>query len=697
MKLRDIVTRRNIILASALLTTGIAVALYFALRRPPEVAMVRYVPASALAYLEVNNLSDVVDGLTGTKAWHELAPVLGLSSQIRQLGFISDLVGRTGFGPDEAVVAGRAQFALALTGIETETGESDDGPYVHFKLRAALVIETHTTPETAARIVRERASIIAQRIYGTSVAEEDQEYEGTRLLIFRGSNSDRQLVAASSGTAVLLANHIEALKSCLDATAGRASTLGEDATLKTMRPEVDQDSSVFAYVTESGIEKLVALGPALIASRFSSDQEGANSAAALFEHLSKQTAAGLLYGAEFDSNGVIDRYLTVLRPGVAEGLAEPLKSASGASFPSLQSVPRDIKELTILNVDRVGELPERILKSLAPHVDLVAGVALRELVIGFRKQHGIESSDSLGDAIGNEVAIVNLGDAKPVVEILRVKDKTKLATVVERYLSLDGAHVTTEAYNDTEIRLSSHEDGRAAAFTESYLILGTRDQIARVLDAQSSGNSIASDDRLKQAMSSRTAKTSIITCKPEVKDAGELMLAISKLTRVTDGSRDLLEQDSMRKALDRLPLSASFTEFRSYGVYVESRSAVGNFGMITALIGSDEDVQPVGESVSGRTRVAVFESGATRPREFPGRPYKAFGLMQLKTVLENRTRNIKREKRLLPSAFSLESFSRKPCGCGFAAAAAEYAYPSALAHLYAVAHLAVEFHEVVVH
>jgi hypothetical protein len=587
MKLRDLLTRRNIIVASALLIIVIAVALYFTLRRPPRVAMERYVPASALAYLEIDNLSDVINGLTDTKAWRELAPVLGLSSQIRQLGFISDLVGRTGLGPDEAVVAGRAQFALALTGIEAETGASEDGPYVHFKPRVALIVETHTNPETAARIVRERASVIAQRIYGASVAEEDQEYQGAQLFAFRGPNPDRQIVAASSGTVVLLANHIEAIRSCLDATAGRVSTLAEDSTLRTMKPEVDHNASVFAYVTESGIEKLVALGPALIASRFSSESDVGNSVAALFEHLSKQTAAGLLYGAEFDSNGVIDRYLTVLQPGVAEGLAEPLKPAPGASFPSLQSVPREIKDLTILNVERAGELPERLLKGLVPHVDLVAGVALRELVIDFRKQLGIESGDSIGDAVGSEVTLVNFGDGKPMAELVSVKDKTKLVPVIERYLSHDGARVATESYNGTEVRISSHEDGRAAAFAGNYLILGTREQIAKILDTQSS-DSIANDDRVKQAIAYRSDKASIITCKPEVTDAGELMLAISKLTRVTDGSRDLLEQDSMRKALDRLSPAVGFTEFRSYGVYVESRSAVGNFSLITSLVRSDE-------------------------------------------------------------------------------------------------------------
>ena len=56
-----------------------------------------------------------------------------------------------------------------------------------------------------------------------------------------------------------------------------------------------------------------------------------------------------------------------------------------------------------------------------------------------------------------------------------------------------------------------------------------------------------------------------------------------------------------------------------------------------------------------------------------------------------------RKERLLSSAFRLEGFSRDSYGRGFAATAAQYADSSAFAHLYAVAHLAVEFHEIVVH
>lgn len=553
--------------------------------------MERYVPATSLAFIEIDNLPDLVDGLTDTKAWREVAPALGLSSQLRLLGFASDLIGRTGVGPDEAVVAARAQYAISLTGVDAETGATDEGPFVHFKPRFALVVETHASPETSARLVRERASIIAQRIYGGSAVEDSESYQGSDLLVFHGPQPERQLVAASSGSVVVIANHAAPVKSCLDAINGREPSLADDETLRQMRPTIDHGGPVFAFMTESGVAKLVELGPALIASRFRGDPETLGSMAGLFEHLSKQAAAGLLYSSEFASGVVVEKYLTALKPLAAEGLAEPLKPAPGASFPSLQLIPNDAKDFTILNVERVGALPERALKSLSPRVDIVATLALKQLVMNIRKQYGLEPSDDVGDALGNEITFASFDDGNPMAMLVRVTDKTRLTPIVARYLESDGAKLTTDSYAGTEINISSNEDGRAAAFVGSYLVLGTRDQITKIIDTQASGISMANDERLKDAIAKRPASASIISYRPETTDAGELMLAISKLTRVTDGSRELLKQDAVRAALDRVPPRMSFTEFRGSGIYTETRSAVGNFSLVASLFGGEEEGQ----------------------------------------------------------------------------------------------------------
>jgi hypothetical protein len=591
MSFRDSLTRKNIILASIVLALGLSALAYLALRRPQRINMERYVPATSLAFIEVDNLPDLVDGLTDTKAWREVAPVLGLSSQLRQLGFTSDLIGRTGIGPDEAVVAARAQYALALTGVDAETGATDDGPFINFKPRFALVVETHAPPETAARLVRERASIIAERIYGSSVIKDFEDYQGRELLIFHGPQPERQLVATVSESLIVIANHAGPVKSCLDAISGRAASLADDDTLRQLRPEIDNSAAVFAFLTEAGLAKLIELGPALIASRFPAEPETIGSIAGLFEHISKQAASGLLYSSEFASGGVVEKYLTALKPLVAEGLAEPLKPAPGASFPSLQLVPSDAKDFTTLNVEKAGELPERALKHLSPRLDTVAALALREFIITFREQYGLEPTDHLGNAVGDEITLTSFDDGSSMAMIVSVKDGPALIPVITRYLERDGGRISRESFKGVEVLISSNEDGRAAAFVEGYLLLGTRDQITKMIDAKANETGIANDARLKDAIARRPSGASIISYRPETSDAGELLLAISKLTRVTDGSRDLLEQGPIRAALDRVPPKVSFTEFHDSGIYTETRSAVGYFGLFAILFGEEDEAR----------------------------------------------------------------------------------------------------------
>ncbi|MFL6216173.1 MAG: DUF3352 domain-containing protein [Blastocatellia bacterium] len=585
MNPRDWLTRRNVILAAVLLTVIVATACYFALRRPEPVAMERYVAASSLAYIQINNVADVIEGVTNTRAWRELAPALGLSSQLRQIGLLADLVGRTGLGPEEVVLAGRAQLALALTDVEAETGQTDEGPFLHFKPRLALVIETHARPDTAARLVNNRALIVAQRIYGMSVAQEEQDYQGTRLLIFRGANADRPLVAAALGSVVILANHLDAMKASLDTIAGRSPSLAEDATLSRLLPDVADHAAVTAYVTATGINKLIALAPALAARRNAAAPETVASFTNLLEHLAGQAAAGMLYGAEFKDGGVVDRYLTALKPGIGEALAEALKPATTASLASPQLIPRGVEEVTLMNIERAGELPERALQQLAPRVDIVAGLALREFVIHLRKQYGIEGGESVGDAVGHEIALVNFGEGSPQAMLIAVNDRARLAPFITRYLARGDARVMTETIGGTEALVSAGEDGRAAAFIGNFLVLATRQQIDQMIDAQAGGSVVAGDERLQTVIGLRPQGTAIVSLKPDDRRAGELLLGVSRLTRVTDGSPELLEQERVRNALSRLPPTAGFTQFRDYGIYTETRSAIGNFGLLTALIG----------------------------------------------------------------------------------------------------------------
>ena len=586
MTLRDLLTRRNLIAGCCLLLGALIIGGFVVFRRAHRAPMEKFVPANALAFVQIDSLADLVDGLTHTKAWRELAPVLGISSQLQQVGTVADLIGRSGLGPDEAVVAGRAQFAIAVTGIQSQAGESDEGAFIHLKPLFCIIIETHTGPDTAARLVRERASIIAERIYGGSVVEHTDSYQGSAMRVFEGPGTGHQLIVSSAGSVILLANHKEAATVCLDTIAGRTTSLEQDETLHARKPEVGADPAVFAYVTSTGIERLFEIWPLLIVGT-RAEPESVSSLADLIEHIAKQSGAVLFYSLGFQGDGVTERYLTLLRPEIAEALIEPLKATSQASFQSLALVPRDAESLTLLSAADAGELPERLLKHLSPTVDVVAGMALREFVINLKKQYGLDPKDALGDALGSEIVFVELGDQQPRAMLIKVNDRSRVMPRANAYVG-KSAPVNSEQYEGTEVLVASGDERRAAAFVGDYLVLGTRDQVIKMIDTGSGHQGEDGDQRLKELLSARPADASIISYRPRTEEAGRLLLAISKLTRSSDGSPELLNEDPARKALERLPRSISFTTFRDYGVFIETHSAAGNLTVIGALIGSDE-------------------------------------------------------------------------------------------------------------
>jgi hypothetical protein len=577
--------RKYILISTAVLVSGLGMGAALILRRPPRYPMERYVPGSALAFVQVDSLGQLVDGLTSTRAWRELAPPLGVSSQLRQVGQAADLIGRLGLGPSEAVIAGRAQYAVAVMGLEAETGSSEDGPYIHLKPHFVLLIKTHASTGVAASLVRDRSQILAKRMYGDSASPRFDDYFGSRIQVFDGPEPGHQFIAAAASDVVLIANDEPSIKVCLDVVEGRSPSLASNPTLTELRGTVDSNAAVFAFLTSAGVEKISGIAPSLFAARFTRDPDQMDDITNLFQHVSSQAVSGVLYGAELTSQGVTDRYLTVLNSSLSSDLTELMKPAADADRSQARMVPPSAVGFTILGVKNIGSLPERALKSMGPKFDLVGSLALKGLVMGMRKRMGLEGSDSVEQAAGDELTLVRFGDAEPEAMLIAVRDRSGLAPYVTRYLS-HGGSVSQEQYNGVDLETSSNPDGRAAAIIENVLVLGTRSQIVQMIDYQN-----AAGDRTGTQVANAVAQVprgaAIISCELASRDAGKAMLAVSRITRVTDGSPDLLDKDPVRKALQSLPPSVSFTRFQNNGVYTETRSAAGNFGLLASLGGGN--------------------------------------------------------------------------------------------------------------
>lgn len=550
--------KRKFLFAGILLAGLILFIIYFYFHRPGRIRIEAYAPAGTLIFIEVRSLGHIVEGLAGTKAWRELAPKL--APELEPMGDLAALA-RFGFGPSEIVAIGRAQLAIAVTEIEAKAGHDGQGPYLHLRPHFALIAETRS-PSVAEKFLSERAPLLARKLYGDSAVGEQSDHHGDRIIIFRGREPGRSLVAASRGGAILLANDEAPLRSCLDAMAGRSPSLAADETIQRMRTVVDRDAAVFAFVTASGLEKLFELGPALFASRFAGDPETARDLGSLLGQVSKQTASGLLYGAEFTPDGVTEKYLTLLNPELAATIAKLAKPATGQELLGL--IPKAARDFTIFRIESAGSFDRRALEQLSPRISTVAALALRQLIMAFRKGLGLDA-----EAIGDEIAVLRLDGSDAMALIVQIRDRSDLPDQLAR----QGMTIRLRARGGAELLTSADED-RAAAILAGYLVLGRRDQVERIIEARSSGDTLLQDDQVRRALELCPPSAPIISFRRDA-DAVEMMLAISRLAGRPEPDQSHIQV--------QLPPSISFTEFRDYGVYTESRSAVGSFGFLGAL------------------------------------------------------------------------------------------------------------------
>src|ERR1700746_3395743 len=89
--------------------------------RPRRVDMAAYVPADALAFVEVNDVPAIVDGIVGSDAWKILSGPAAANLNLSHRSSLITLARWTGVGSTEIVLLARSQVAVALMGFENSS------------------------------------------------------------------------------------------------------------------------------------------------------------------------------------------------------------------------------------------------------------------------------------------------------------------------------------------------------------------------------------------------------------------------------------------------------------------------------------------------------------------------------------------------------------------------------------------------
>jgi len=578
-------SRKRLILA-ALIILPLAVVGWIYTHRQKPVVIASYVPETALGYLEVNNWPGLVENLTSTKAWRELAPDYGVPEELNYLGKL----GRWGWiawltGRGEAAMLARSQFAVVITGLEVR-GEQ-------VKPRMALIAETRSDADTLREVADKRLSQLAETAFGRFTRQNDV-YAGVPFATWRAVDSEKQLLAAQIDGELILSNHPDPLRDCIDTRLGRAPSMANNFHLRNSRPLVEPDggeSAIFGFITGEGVTRLLRFWAFLISGDTLSKAALAGAMGDVFTDFSTRATEGIAYGASFEGDGVVDRYTLLFKPDLADALRAAVKPASqnepGASPRRvLDLIPAEARDVTLIGVENPVKALDGVEAVIGSRVGAAQSFLLHQFIIGARDIFlGIKESDKTDGVIGDEIANFNLtGESKDRVWLIAQRNEAFITTLIERVFTARGANISREKYKGREIIRSSEERRGAAVIVGDFLALGRRERLMRLIDSCQSGRSFNNSPQF--AAATKVARPGAVESFSSVKEeSGEMLATIARWM-----AREAPPPKS--GALDRLPIASSATALNDRGVYVEARSPFGNFPFFISLADGSIGARP---------------------------------------------------------------------------------------------------------
>ncbi len=545
-----------------------------------QVALETYIPETALGYVEVNDMSALLEKFTATEAWKNLAPAYGLSRSFGSAGWLGKLSRWSGIGTGESLLFVRGQFALVITGIEVRGDE--------VKPRLALIAETHGSKAQIKALIAERLLQLATRAYKNPV-QETSEYAGVPVTIFRAPQGDRKILATSIDSELIVANDPDALRACIEARQGRVSRIAKNNFLPQAKNAVKGNDEVFAFVNKSGAARLSQFLAHIVAGKVIEGTPLAGLLENLAAEISKNAVEAMAYSTSFEGGNVADRYAILCQPQMAESLRSTIRVASDASLENsaaLKLIPASAQEITLLHIDDPNRALDGIEKIISANIGVAESFLFHRFFVTARKTFlGLEPGETASNLIGNEVLRVSLAtsakeeNSNRRVWLIAARNATSLASLAGRLLRQQGNGIKRENYRNLELQ-SSGDEKRAYVFLNNFLVLGDKENVKRLLDEHEKKSLLSDVPQFTAAIRSASENKSAMDSFSSVTQETQKMM--SSLAGKLKGKPN----DQVTTQLNKLPLATSNMQVNERGIQLSTRSPFGNFPAILAFVDS---------------------------------------------------------------------------------------------------------------
>jgi hypothetical protein len=448
-----------------------------------------WAPSDSLAYVEVNDLNALTEGVQQTAAWRSFAPLLGAPAQLTPSRSVIRFARLTGVGSADAILFARSQVAVIFSGAEG----TQDGSTLLIKPLLTLVIETHTSQRRMRGAIEHHLEQMARDLFGNPTRARKQ-LAGIQLDEWQSEDGSRKIVFSFVDTTVIVANDENAVLRVVEAGTGKRPSLRNQPELEqSQRASDSATAALFGFVTQAGVKSLL---QAYSVKEEGSDRVSSDSItkARFFSDIFGGIVKQLAWTARPTEGSVEDRFLVTLAPGVTDRLRTSMFPDRGPDLAQLPFAPPDIHSISLYAFHDTAAVWSDLSAAIASHADLLGAVAARPVMHSLLNSYGIADTEMFTRGIGTRMQTVRAEEGKPAVLITEVFDRPTIEKTIAARL---GTSPRKEKFEDADLLIAP--DSWTAAFYGNYFLIGPGDQVRRCLQARTKGESVSSTQPFRQA------------------------------------------------------------------------------------------------------------------------------------------------------------------------------------------------------
>ena len=212
-----------------------------------------WAPAESLAFAEVDNLEDVVNGIPATDGWKALAPLFDAPHSLSPGRWLVRAARWTGIGSSDALLFARSQVAFVLQSAQA----TPNGSTIVVKPLLTIIVETHTSQRRMRTSVEHHLEELAQANFG-KIALVRKQMNGVDLEEWQSEDGSRSIVAAFVNTTVVIGNDETSVLRSIEASNGiRPSLKNQPEFAEVTRTINSGSASLFGFVSGAGVRSFL--------------------------------------------------------------------------------------------------------------------------------------------------------------------------------------------------------------------------------------------------------------------------------------------------------------------------------------------------------------------------------------------------------------------------------------------------------